>query len=120
MKTQTRKVIDREYEADKNVQHKPVFGDMLHSGLPPEELSLSRLRDEASLIIVAGTGTTEKTMSLACFHVLNSPSIYRRLCQELTNAFPDLNMQPTLPESERLPYLTAVIQECKISILYGH
>ncbi|MCJ1422276.1 hypothetical protein MMC29_000156 [Sticta canariensis] len=118
MKIQTRKAIDREYEADKNVQHKPVFGNILHSGLPPEELSLSRLRDEASIIVIAGISTTATTMSIACFHVLNSPSIYRRLCQELTNAFPDLTMQPTLPDLEKLPYLTAVLQE-SLRFSYG-
>ena len=112
--------MDREYEADKNIQHEPVFRNILHSGLPPEELSLSRLRDEAGIIVIAGIGTTEKTLTIACFHVLNSPSIYRQLCQELTNAFPDLTMQPSLPELEKLPYLTAVIQECKICIFSGH
>lgn len=53
------------------------------------------------------------TMVVACFHVLSNPGIHRRLRQELMDAFPDPTMEPTLPELEQLPYLTAVIQECE-------
>lgn len=50
-------------------------------------------------------------MILASFHVLNSPAILQTLKQELLDAWPNLNTSPTLQELERLPYLTAVIQE---------
>lgn len=103
-------------EADENTKHKTVFGEILSSNLPPEELSLSRLQDEAVSIVTAGIATTKTTMSTLCFHVLSNPSIYSQLRQELMNAFPDPTMQSTLPELEKLPYLTAVIQECKTSI----
>ncbi|MCJ1422484.1 hypothetical protein MMC29_000364, partial [Sticta canariensis] len=126
IKTQLRNTINREYKADKNIQqeaddnikHEPVFRDILHSGLPPEELSLSRLQDEAGIIVTAAIATTGTTMSIACFHVLSNPSIYQRICQELISAFPDSTMQPTLPELETLPYLTAVIQE-SLRFSYG-
>lgn len=124
IKTQIRKTInskddnkDLEREADENFRHDTVFGEILNSNLPPEELTLSRLQDEAVIIITAGIGPTKTTMTIACFHVLNNPSIYQQLYQELVNAFPDPAMQPTLPELEKLPYLAAVIQECKIFIL---
>lgn len=121
IKSQIRKTIDSQNEDSKNVKHESdddikyetVFEEILHSNLPPEELSLSRLHDEALVIITAGIGPARKTMSVACYHVLSNPKIYGQLCQELTNAFPDLATQPTLPELEKLPYLSAVIQECK-------
>ena len=60
------------------------------------------------------------TMTILCFHVLNNPSIYRQLCEELMSAFPDPNKQPTLPELEKLPYLTAVVQECKTPVFSSY
>ena len=59
-------------------------------------------------------------MAVSCFHVLNTPSIYKQLYEELMNAFPDPNMQPTLPELEKLPYLTAVVQECKTPVFSSY
>lgn len=128
IKTQIRKTIDSKNEDEKNVKHEAgenieletVFKEILRSNLPPEELSLSRLHDEAVIIVTAGIVSAKRTLSVACFHVLSNPSIYKQLCQELTNSFPDLAMQPTLPELEKLPYLTAVIHECKISRFYPH
>ncbi|MCJ1466754.1 hypothetical protein MMC07_005374 [Pseudocyphellaria aurata] len=127
IKTQIRKTInaqkgdsckDLEHDADENIKHDTVFKEILKSNLPPEELTLSRLQDEAVIIVTAGIGPTKTTMTIACFHVLNNPAIYGRLCQELTNAFPDPTSQPTLPELEKLPYLTAVIQE-SLRFSYG-
>lgn len=105
------------HEAAENFKHETVFEELLHSNLPPEELSLSRLQQEALTMVSAGISTTQFTMSVACFHVLDNPSIYRQLCQELMKAFPDPTMQPTWLELEKLPYLTAVIQEGKTYIL---
>lgn len=105
---------DLEHEGDEKVKHETVFGEILQSNLPPEELTPSRLHDEAVIIVTAGITPVKMTMCVACFHVLDNPSVYGRLYQELLTAFPNSTMQPTLPELEKLPYLTAVIQECKI------
>lgn len=105
---------DLEHGGDEKVRHKTVFGEILQSNLPPEELTPSRLQDEAVIIVTAGIGPVKMTMCVACFHVLDNPSVYGQLYQELLTAFPDSTIQPTLPELEKLPYLTAVIQECKI------
>lgn len=55
-------------------------------------------------------------MSISCYHILNNPKFYKQLCEELMTAFHDPTVQPTLPELEKPPYLTAIIQECKTSI----
>ncbi|MCJ1462746.1 hypothetical protein MMC07_001349 [Pseudocyphellaria aurata] len=126
IKAQIRRTIDCQNKIDKNIEHegyrnanqKTVFEEILHADLPPAELSLSRLQDEAVIIVMAGINTTKTTMCIACFHTLSNPSIYQRLRQELTNAFPDPTMRPSLPELEKLPYLTAVIQE-SLRFSYG-
>lgn len=90
IKTQLQKIIISKSEADKNgnhrvgenIKYKTVFEEILHSNVPPEELSLSRLHDEALTIVTAGIITTQTTLAIACFHVLNNPSIHQQLCGE--------------------------------------
>ncbi|MCJ1462720.1 hypothetical protein MMC07_001323 [Pseudocyphellaria aurata] len=119
IKTQILKTIEKNrsvnenagQQVDESKKHKAVFEEVLHYDLPPEELSVSRLQDEALIVVTAGIGTSKTTMCIACYHVLSNPNVYQLLCRELKNAFPDPAMQPTLPELEKLPYLSAVIQE---------
>jgi len=91
---------------------KTIFNEMFNSDLPPEEISVERLKDEAAVFVGAGTNTVRNTLHIASFNVL-SPAIHSRLREKLTKAM--LNKNITLPwaELESLPYLSAVIQECK-------
>lgn len=45
------------------------------------------------------------------YHISANPSVRQRLYDELKTASPDPNCPMPLPELEKLPYLTAVIQE---------
>ena len=45
------------------------------------------------------------------FQLLTNPDKLAKLKQELANAIPDPNVVPTCAQVEKLPYLTAVIQE---------
>ena len=91
-----------------------MFNELLQSDLPPEELSVERLKHEAASITGAGIDTTKTTLSLASFHILNNPYILKTLREELSTAIPDLSApMPAVPELENLPYLTAVVQEGK-------
>lgn len=89
-----------------------VFNALLDSDLPPEELTLTRLQQEAFTVIGAGFDTTRYALSVAGFHIINTPSIYQRLREELKTAIPDPNNMPSLTDLEQLPWLTACIQEC--------
>lgn len=97
----------------KGMMHRTVMSELLKSDLPPEELSLIRIHQEAIAMIGAGMETTKAALIRACFHIISDREIYRRLHQELRDAFSDPYKLPTLPELEKLPYLTAVIQECE-------
>lgn len=118
IESQIVKLINSENGAHKTVLHKSVFSSLLASDLPPEELSVTRLRHEAESFIGAGIDTTKSALSLASFHILDNPDMLRRLREELTNAIPDPESPPLLSELEKLPYLTAVIQESKF-LCYG-
>lgn len=111
IESQIVKLINSEDEAHKIVTHKSVLSSLLASDLPPEELSVTRLRHEAESLMGAGIETTKSALSLASFHLLDNQDILRRLRGELMDAIPDPANPPSLSELERLPYLTAVIQE---------
>ncbi|GKZ66598.1 hypothetical protein AnigIFM60653_002813 [Aspergillus niger] len=108
----------KEYGTMKESQRKTVFNALLEGGLPPEELTLRRLREEAFTVIGAGFETTRYALAVASYHILSTPSIYKRLREELITAIPDPTNFPPLSELEKLPYLTGCLQEC-IRMSYG-
>ncbi len=66
-----------------NTQYRTIFHEILNSKLPPEEKTLARLGDEATVTLAAGTLTTAWTLSVAIYHLLTSPSILKKLKAEL-------------------------------------
>jgi cytochrome P450 len=72
---------------------------------------MERLQHEGQVIVGAGLETTKTALLVAFFHIFDNPDIHQRLEAELVNAWPEVDSPPKLPELEKLPYLTAVIQE---------
>lgn len=93
--------------------HSTVFEDLLDSDLRPEDKTLTLLYQEAASITGAGIETTKTALAVASFHILDNPHVYKRLKQELKEASPDPTSLPGVTQLERLPYLDAVVQECK-------
>jgi cytochrome P450 len=93
--------------------HKTIFSSILESDLPDSEKSVSRLKDEAVVLIGAGSDTIKQTLTIASFHVLSDVEVERKLVEELVKAMPDRDGTLTWAELEGLPYLTAIIQECE-------
>lgn len=81
--------------------------------LPAAEKSSRRLLDESQLLLGAGLLTTAWALSVGSFHIINNPSIARKLRAELETAVPD----PLAPDAfkwvelEKLPYLSGCIKE---------
>lgn len=92
-----------------------IFNSILDSGLPPSEVSVSRLQQEAISVTGAGIETTMRALSVTTYHVLANPDIKARLVAELRAAIPDGSARGTAMPSwdslMQLPYLTAVINE---------
>jgi cytochrome P450 len=107
-----------ESQATKTAQHPTIFHEMLKSNLPPEEKSLERLANEAQTIIGAGLETTAWALSIASFHLINSPKILQTLRTELQEAIPDPSTTLDWLQLEKLPYLTGCVQEA-IRLSYG-
>lgn len=112
MKSQIIEVMrNRAVMQKEEVQSDTLFKALLGSDLPPEELSLIRLQHEAMSVVAAGLETTKRALSVASFHLLNTPSALLRLHQELADFIPDITKPPSLTELEALPYLSACIEE---------
>ena len=76
------------------------------------------MKDEALIIVGAGTLTTSWALCVAVFYLLISPDILTDLKRELKIAVPNQNAHVPLPKLESLPYLTAIIQEA-LRLSYG-
>ncbi|KAJ1730028.1 hypothetical protein LPJ61_003236 [Coemansia biformis] len=83
--------------------HDPETGEAIHG---------PSLTVEVLLMLMAGTDTTSNTLSFTLMHLLNHPSMLRRVQQDVRDAFPDTTTPIRYEEAKgRLPYLTAVILE---------
>ena len=94
-----------------NDAKRTIFHEILGSKLlPPQDKSKQRLEDEAQIVVGGGVETTAFALSIASFHIINTPRIYQRLHADLVKAFPNrttLELQPL----EQMPYLKACIME---------
>jgi len=92
--------------------------EILSSKLPEQEKTTLRLTDEAELIVGAGTEATGWTLSIAVFHLLDSPAVLRKLKEELRTVDPGCLGQTPIPTLQSLPYLSAIINE-SLRLSYG-
>ena len=118
MRRQINEHLKSPSEKDPERLQKPtVFRAILDSNLPPQELSLERLQHEAITLIGAGVETVRWALAVGGFHILDNPTVLQQLQKELKDAIPDTVEIPCLEKLEQLPYLSACIEECKLSLL---
>ncbi|OKL63057.1 hypothetical protein UA08_01910 [Talaromyces atroroseus] len=91
--------------------HPTLFHEILKSNLPESDKSVSRLKDEALIVVGAGTLSTSWALCVAIYYLLVSPNLLSKLKQELKAAIPDRNQPIPLAQLEQLPYLKATVQE---------
>ncbi len=73
--------------------------------MPEHEKSTARLREEAYVLVVAGTESTAGTLAAITYQLLSNPEILGKLKAELEIAMPDPNELPVSSKLEGLPYL---------------
>jgi cytochrome P450 len=100
-------------ESLKNHPHPIIYHRLLdpaaQKGLPvPNQQSLL---DEAQILMFAGSDTVSNVLMIGFFHLLQRPSIQKRLRDELLASWPELHNAPTFETLETLPLLTAVVKE---------
>lgn len=100
-------------DAPQTTSHPTVFRALLESSLPPEEKTWHRFNDEALAVVGAGLETVKNVVKVAVCHVLlpENKQMCDRLKGEIMEAWPDDSTQLSLPQLEKLPYLSAIIWE---------
>ena len=95
-------------DSSKKEEKRSIFYELRDSAiLPPSEKSLTRLEQEGTLLVMAGTESTAKSIGIAHFHLLSNPKIMHRVRSELNTVPPSASWT----ELEQLPYLSVVIAE---------
>ena len=92
--------------------HPTVIHEIMYSeAIPPSEKTPYRMKCEVMQFVGAGTDTVANTMHMITFHVIDQPTILRKLRDELLTVQPDPSRPARYSQLEQLPYLTAVILE---------
>ena len=97
--------------AKENPDHPTILFEMLRSNLSPEDKEITRLNEEAQLLVAAGLTTAAWAMSVTSFYIIQNPSICERLRHEMLSALPTKDTTITWSSVENLPYLNACIRE---------
>lgn len=95
-----------------------IFNELLTANIPPEEKSLRRLVNEATILLMGGTETVAGTLNVVTFNLLSRPDVLSKLTDELRAVVDDPLHLPSWFVLERLPYLSAVVQE-SLRLSYG-
>ena len=75
--------------------------------MPAQEKSLLRLEQEGALLVLAGTESPAKTLTVIFYHLLANSLMLSRLRDELSSVKGDVSWT----KLEQLLYLSAVIEE---------
>ena len=111
MVAQATAMVEGKYESYQKTTQPTVFKELLDSGLPPEEVTVQRLAEEAQTVVGAGQVTTAHFLTMTSFFILANPEILGKLKEELISAMPSDGSLPPISKLEQLPYLSAVISE---------
>jgi cytochrome P450 len=109
--SQAKEVFDDKDLDPKSRDRAPFLYEIRDSDLPPEEKTLSRMTDEATVLVGAGSETTGNTLSITTYHLLQNPDMLRRLKDELDSVKPGPAGILEYKALRELPYLRAVISE---------
>ena len=84
---------------------------IVQSDLPPEEKTLRHVSEDVATVTGAGFEMTASAVRLILFHVFSNTEILGRLRAELESVAAAPTVTILLKTLEKLPYLTAVINE---------
>ncbi len=108
---QAAEVVHMEKRSDDSV----LAGIVNSDAIPDSDKTVDRITQEARTLVGAGTETTGISLETITFHVLSNPDVLRRLKEELSNTADGSkgsgSRLTTYSVVQRLPYLTAVINE---------
>ncbi|KAI1419240.1 cytochrome P450 [Xylaria sp. FL1777] len=102
-----------------NKDPKTIVHAIMASKLPPREKESTRIFEDVSTVVGAGTGTTASALRLILVNLFSNPDLLERLRVEL-GSLGAMNMDsadvesinfPDIKSLEQLPFLTSVLME---------
>lgn len=106
LRSQVKHVIENA-TALQEAPHPVIYHGLLNPVHGPRP-SVTSLRDEALLLVFAGTDTASNVLTVGTMHILSKPSIHARLKAEILEVWPNQARTPRYEELERLPYLVSL------------
>ncbi|KAI9663511.1 MAG: hypothetical protein M1831_002520 [Alyxoria varia] len=90
------------------IYHTLMSKESYKNGTAPDPQSLY---DEAQALLFAGADTVGNALMIASFYLARDPERLALLKKEIRNAAPEKDVNPSMRELERLPYLNGCIKE---------
>ncbi|KAJ5986495.1 cytochrome monooxygenase aflU [Penicillium sp. IBT 35674x] len=97
--------------AGKRTENGSIMESLASNGLAQHLRGATRLTNEAFSILIGGTETTGRSLSLGFFNILSDSTVRAKLREELRSVMPTPQARPTWNQLEQLPYLSGVILE---------
>lgn len=94
-----------------NMDKKTIFEALTDPSVRPEERSPPRLADEGMILMVGGTETTARVLSMAAFTIYQDEHLLEKLREELRPVMPTPTSKASWSELEQLPFLNGVVHE---------
>lgn len=85
-----------------------LVGALADPNIPVHERTVTRLLDEGTVFLFAGTETTSRTMAITMFYLLSNPDCLKKLREELDTLPTTENFEHSLQTLESLPYLVSL------------
>ena len=112
LKTQVAEILANPESLD-NAPHPIIYHKLLdkdaHKGQPLPDAD--SLYEEAQALMFGGGDSAANSLTVGIFHILSQPQLYKRLKDEVNEAWPNIDHHPTYEALQNLPVLTATIKE---------
>lgn len=86
-----------------------IMESLASNGLAEHLRGATRLTNEVFSILVGGTETTGRSLSLGFFHILSDSTVRAKMREELRSVMPTPQTRPTWNQLEQLPYLVCLL-----------
>ncbi|ROT39910.1 cytochrome P450 [Sodiomyces alkalinus F11] len=111
-----RRLLDEVIERRRTTEDKVPKQDLLQILLDahdqdPKGFPLIDVVSEMLVFLIAGSDTPSGTLSFAIMFLMNHPEVYRRVVDEVREAFPEPDSEVTDERMADLPYLNAILKE---------
>jgi cytochrome P450 len=103
-----RKVHQGKWDAEE--KKSVIVSSLNDESIPPAERTVDRLVDEGTVILLAGTDTSSRSLSITMYYLLRNPDVLARMRHELETSL-SLNKDHiyALAQLEKLPYLVGLV-----------